>query len=76
MIYQSEKYPAHIETFLGGLMIEFKFWGHLSWIETSVNQNADEIEQILINPIEWLDTYVDQSLADKYRDHPIAVFHR
>ena len=76
MIYQSEKYPAQISVLHGGSILEFKFWGHLSWIEEFTNQNADEIEQILINPIEWLDTYVDQSLADKYRNRPISAFHR
>ena len=74
MIYQSEKYPAQVSVLHGGSILEFKFLGHLSWIEEFANQNADEIEQILINPIEWLDTYVDQSLADKY--YPTAALHR
>ena len=64
MIYQSERYQAQIISMHNGAALEFKFSGNLVWLESVFIQNGDDIEEIMINPVLWLDTYIDQALAD------------
>ena len=64
MIYQSERYQAQIISMHNGAALEFKFWGDLDWLESVFIQNGDDIEEIMVNPVLWLDTYIDQALAD------------
>jgi len=68
MIYQSERYPAQIISMHNGAALEFKFSGHLDWLESVFIQNEDDIKEIMINPVLWLDTYIDQALADFNRN--------
>lgn len=68
MIYQSERYPAQIISTHNGVALEFKFWGHLDWLKSVFIQSEDDIEEIMINPVLWLDTYIEQALADFNRN--------
>ena len=59
-VYNSEKHNARIEELYSGQFLVFEFYNDLSWVENFVNQNEDEIAEIMIDPLTWLDTYVNQ----------------
>lgn len=60
MTYNSDKHNARIEELYDGQFLAFEFYNDLSSIENFVNQNEDEIAEIMIDPVTWLDTYVEQ----------------
>lgn len=59
-VYSSEKYNARIEELYQGQFLVFEFYNDLNPIENFVNQNEDEIAEIMIDPLTWLDTYIEQ----------------